>query len=122
MRRLVAGSLLLLLMFSGVKELSDCAGWQSSAAARMACCEKANDNCPRSQMAADACCARSEQAKQPSSVVAASTDAGVPVLYAVPMLFAAVTDGPLTPSSTFIDGTRSDPPGSPPTTHSILRI
>ena len=123
MRRLVATSLLLLLLFGSLKGISNCAGWQGSAAARMACCLKAHDDCPPSQSAADACCARTEQATQGVRVVAANPDDGTPAMAATASLFGLIPADDDRHAHSMI-ATRSDrPPGSsPPARHSILRI
>jgi hypothetical protein len=85
MRSLVR-ALILLLAF-GVVVPERCAGWESSAAARMDCCAKAKHDC-RDQQAADACCAQNEQERQ-EQVAAAVILLGPPplrVLDALPTL------------------------------------
>ena len=51
--------------------LATCAGWEMSAAARMACCRDRHDGC-EGQLAADRCCGGGEQAQQPTSQVTAA--------------------------------------------------
>jgi hypothetical protein len=60
MRRLVAAIVAFVLSASVVS--MPCRGWQSSAAARMDCCQSAHDGCA-DQLSADACCAQTEQAQ-----------------------------------------------------------
>jgi hypothetical protein len=62
MRRLLAAVVIVALSFSAAS--MTCAGWQVTAAARMACCLSAHDGCV-DQVAADACCARTEESQQP---------------------------------------------------------
>lgn len=65
MRRRVATLLALAVLFNAVAVLALCEGWRASASERMACCQRAHDGCA-DQLAADDCCARSEQAQQPT--------------------------------------------------------
>jgi hypothetical protein len=57
MRRVLAA--LLVFVFSASAASMTCAGWQETAAGRMACCRSAHDRCD-DQLSADACCARTE--------------------------------------------------------------
>src|SRR5690349_5020135 len=73
-----------------------CAGWQSSAAARMACCKAAAHSCPhRGQNAADQCCAKGEQSQQ-RFTAKDTTHLAKPVLVAIAI---ADTLAPLLPQS-----------------------
>ena len=63
-RRLTA--LVVGMLLAGNVAAVDCAGWQPSASARMACCVKAEHGCP-DQLAADQCCAAGELAQQPTA-------------------------------------------------------
>lgn len=65
MQRVGAILLAALVVLNGLAATADCAGWQSSASERMACCLEAGDACP-DQLSADECCARSEQTQQPT--------------------------------------------------------
>jgi len=47
-----------------------CAGWENSAAGRMACCRHAHPETSSDQTVADACCAQHEQSRQPASGLA----------------------------------------------------
>ena len=121
MRRLVAAILAVFVFAGGLAAAADCAGWQPTPAERMACCLKAHDGC-HDQRAADACCAGSEQAQQPITVIG-THDGGVRSAAAVvlplpPAIHAAARD-----SSHVLTIERPQrPPGSPPVTRAILRI
>ncbi|MGH9311583.1 MAG: hypothetical protein ACRD1S_00150 [Vicinamibacterales bacterium] len=61
-----------------------CAGWQSSAQARMACCAAKHADCPV-VASPDACCASAEQGQQPSGNAPVPLPVGPPVaLAAIP--------------------------------------
>src|SRR5262245_43183078 len=66
MRSSVARLVLALQVLAFVP-LSTCLGWESSASARMACCNRDHPNAATTQAAADDCCAKHEQARQPAS-------------------------------------------------------
>jgi hypothetical protein len=58
-RRRSVLAVLLVFAFAGSATLAPCAGWQTSAKARMACCAEEDHEC--SQARADDCCAAGEQ-------------------------------------------------------------
>jgi hypothetical protein len=105
-RRLPAAIVIAFMLASRVAAL-DCAGWVPSSNDRMACCVKADHECP-DQLAADRCCAAGELAKQ-AGVVSACATALVPTVTvaAVPPLFVA-------PSLVRVFRSLSNSPQSPP--------
>ena len=83
MRSAVA-AILLALQALAMVSLSGCLGWEMSAHARMACCHREHPKAATSQSAADDCCAKHEQTRQPASstlVTAAPTPATMPTAY-----------------------------------------
>jgi hypothetical protein len=122
MRRLVAAILAVFVFAGGLAAAAQCAGWQPTPAARMACCVRAHDTCP-DQTAADACCARSEQGQQPITVAVsgdgrAVRSAGAAAVWVPSVLHAAVGDAARVEPIARLPR----PPGSPPVTRAILRI
>lgn len=104
-----------------------CAGWQSSAAARMACCKAAAHSCPhRGQDAADQCCATGEQSQQ-RFTAQDTTHLAKPVLVAVAIAHAFA---PVLPQSTQLaarsssvsSSTLTTPHASPHVLFSVFRI
>jgi hypothetical protein len=69
MLRAVA-ALLVAVLASSTLAPATCAGWQATPADRMACCERAEHDCP-DQSAADACCAQQEETHQPATTLSA---------------------------------------------------
>jgi hypothetical protein len=103
-----------------------CAGWQNSAAERMACCKAAAHACPhRGQSAADECCAKGEEGQQrftanasthlakPVPVVVAILDMLAPPLLASPQFIAA---------RSYDSSTLTAPHASPHVLFSVFRI
>jgi hypothetical protein len=79
MRQAVAALLVLVFTSTGITET--CAGWQATPSARKACCAAADHECA-GQMAADACCAQTEQSQQ-QIVKAAKVHIAAPVTVVV---------------------------------------
>ena len=76
MRRALAAALLAILTLGNAPAVT-CAGWESAASDRMACCKRAgNHDCP-DQRTADNCCAAHEQSR-----------------HVIPLLFAPVAAPP----------------------------
>jgi hypothetical protein len=65
-REAVSLVLLILLGVAPAVAFVDCAGWQDSAADRMACCVRTHDDCV-TQAAADDCCSATEQSRPQGS-------------------------------------------------------
>jgi hypothetical protein len=91
-RRSVASLLVVLFLASPAGVLATCAGWQSSASERMACCDQHDDDCD-SQLAADRCCGGGEQAQQPTLQTTAAADSGTFVTL-LPHVWTARSAGP----------------------------
>jgi hypothetical protein len=122
MQRVVASLLALVWVAGSLAAAADCAGWQPTAAARMACCLNASDRCP-DQLSADACCARSEQAHLPTATVMFGTDSAPRV--PLPVGLTSLSPLPLAYSDTSLvlaAPAPPRPPGSPPVPHGVLRI
>src|SRR5262245_32308928 len=66
MRSAVATVALALQVLASVP-LSSCLGWETSANARMACCHRGHPKTATTQSAADDCCAKHQQTRQPAS-------------------------------------------------------
>jgi len=63
MRRRIA-AIVLLLLSGKIAAPATCTGWESSAAERMTCCQRAQHEDCSEQSAADDCCAQAEQSRQ----------------------------------------------------------
>ena len=74
MRRLFAAILLATLAL-GAGAPATCAGWESAATDRMACCKRAQHASCHDQIAADDCCARHEQSRQSGRTIDAAVQA-----------------------------------------------
>jgi len=106
MIRRLAALVLAVLLIAGNVAAVECAGWQSSASDRMACCVKAEHECA-DQLSADRCCAAGELAQQPTltySIVtlpppAVSVAALPPFVVALSIVpvFRALSDHPQSP-------------------------
>jgi hypothetical protein len=69
MRRRLAAILLVTLALGAGAPVT-CTGWEPAAAARMACCKRAQHATCHDQTAADDCCARHEQSRQSGTAIA----------------------------------------------------
>ena len=87
MRSRVAFLLVLMLLTSSFGALAACAGWEGSAADRMACCEHHQDGCD-TQLAADRCCGGGEQAQQPSAQASLAAFDAAPIALLPRLLYA----------------------------------
>ena len=110
MRRL-AGLFAFVLMLVSVAPVQ-CFGWQSTAAARMECCEKQQHKCP-DQSAADACCGSSEQSSEQSAPTSGFL-LSIPPVQAVaadlPLFSAASTESAARAFSLALDARLKRPP------------
>lgn len=121
-RRTAAACLTVVLVLTALVRVVECAGWRSSAVARMACCENADHPCA-DQVSADACCARSEQGKQPPVVTGIADLVGRPTMVvAVASLLVVVPSMAFSQSRYSATAGHRRPPGSPPVLPSVLRI
>jgi hypothetical protein len=122
MRRVLAALVAVFIVANALTAVAACAGWEFSAAARMACCMRAHDGCP-DQMSADACCARSEQAHQPTvagDAAKSAASSGAVAAIAAPHPADSVTF--VVGSEPFVRSRHFRPPRSPATRSPILRI
>ena len=69
MRKAIAATLLMMLTGS-ISAPVTCAGWEGSAANRLACCKRAQHVTCQEQATADDCCAGQEQSRQPAFTIA----------------------------------------------------
>ena len=69
MRKAIAAALLMMLTGS-ISAPVTCAGWEGSAANRLACCKRAQHVACHEQATADDCCAGQEQSRQPAFTIA----------------------------------------------------
>jgi hypothetical protein len=91
MRRALA-ALIVALLTGSIAAPVTCAGWEAAAADRMACCKHAQHANCHDQAAADNCCARHEQSRQPASTVITAAPVGpAPVVALVVPVFDAAT-------------------------------
>lgn len=77
--RATCAVILLSILTLGSAAPLTCAGWESAASDRMACCKRAAHERCADQSAADACCAGQEQGRQRATGVSA-VHAAAPVL------------------------------------------
>ena len=94
-RRFATLALAALLLVGNLAAV-DCAGWQTSANDRMACCAKAQHTCS-DQLSADQCCAAGELAQQPTETgsLSASPALAAPATAVAAFLNALSTVRPL---------------------------
>jgi hypothetical protein len=103
-----------------------CAGWQSSAAARMACCKASAHACPHEgQNAADRCCAQGEEGRQ-RFTASASTYLAKPAPAVVPVLDMLLPSSFASPrfvaARSYDSSTLATPHASPHVLFSVFRI
>lgn len=112
---------MVLLLAGPAGVLTTCAGWEGSAAERMACCEKHDGHCG-GQLAADRCCGGGEQAQQPTLQTTGAAAAGT----FVSLLPVAWTAGSSEPILVLASGLRRPaetlPHAPPHLLHAVLLI